>query len=166
MINTTKALGGHPAQACLTGNRRSPRGWMRFALGLLLSMTGCGDPGPKVIPVLGQITYGGGEWPTSGKLYFATVEPAPGTPSRPGMASFEKDGNFVVTTFRDGDGLLPGEYQVSIECLKYSPAMGSFEKPMSHVPDRFQSGTRNGFKIVVPATAIEPVRVQFDVPKK
>jgi hypothetical protein len=139
--------------------------FLTFAVVLAL-VAGCGKPGHGTIPVHGQITFGGGSWPTKGRLYFTTVKSPTGAASRPGMASFAEDGNFIVTTFRDDDGLLPGEYQVNVECWKFAPKMGSFEKAISYVPAHYQSGMQNGFKVLVPSDSPGPVEVKFDVPKQ
>ena len=89
---------------------------------LIVLCAGCGERGLQPIAVHGQITYGGGEWPKPGCLYF-TSQPAAGVITRPGMAVFGPDGRFQVTTFRPDDGLLPGEYQVSVECWEVDLGM-------------------------------------------
>ena len=132
---------------------------------LLAASAGCRDSGPQTVPVHGQITYGGGDWPAEGVLYFTPAEPAPGFPAKPGRASFDVQGRFSVTSFRDGDGLLPGEYRVNVECWKFRPEMGSLERPISYVPDQFQSGMTNGFRVVVPSGGTSVVEARFDVPK-
>ncbi|MCA9236798.1 MAG: hypothetical protein KDA44_15085 [Planctomycetales bacterium] len=47
---------------------------------------------------------------------------AEGLPYRPGTAAFGTDGEFTATSFKDGDGLLPGTYQVRVICLSAPPA--------------------------------------------
>jgi hypothetical protein len=62
-----------------------------------------------------------------------------GLPRRPGRASFAKDGGYAVTSFRTGDGLVPGEYRVQIECWRVEPAQGtpgvSYIAPGYQAPD-------------------------------
>ena len=71
-----------------------------------------------------------------------------------------------MTTFRPGDGLLPGEYRVNVECWRVPPSMTSPQPPQSYVPAPFQSGTTNGFTVHVPAESREPIELSFDVPNR
>lgn len=36
---------------------------------------------------------------------------------------FDTSGRYEATSFEDGDGLVPGEYQVRVECWKTAPTM-------------------------------------------
>ena len=134
-------------------------------MALLGSLVGCGNDLPKTVPVEGRITYGGGDWPTSGVLYFIAVKPAQGFPSRPGSAAFGKDGRFAVTTFQANDGLLPGEYRINVECWESRPSMDA-QAGRSYVPTKFQAGMSSDFKVVVPADSSDPLELSFDVPKR
>ena len=134
------------------------------ALALLGNLTGCGRERPQTVPVLGRITYGGGDWPADGMLYFTTAKPAPGFPARPGSAAFGKDGSFSATTFQPNDGLMPGAYRVNIECWELRPSMDA-PAGKSYVPIKFQSGMTNGFEVVVPADSSGPIELSFEVPK-
>ena len=82
------------------------------------------------------------------------------------MAVFGPDGRFEVTTIHPGDGLMPGEYQVSVECWEVAPSMNPADKPRSFAPDKFQSGATSGLNVVVPADARGPIDVRFDVPRR
>ena len=97
----------------------------RFLFALLLSgwlLPGCGSKHPTTVPVRGTITYGGGAWPKGGAVFFTCVKPAEGFPGRPGMARFDTQGRFVVTTWENVEGLMPGQYRVGIECWKLPPS--------------------------------------------
>jgi hypothetical protein len=54
-------------------------------------------------------------------LTFQPKSVAEGVPRRPGRAKFERDGAFRVTTFDDGDGLLPGTYLINVRCESGQP---------------------------------------------
>jgi hypothetical protein len=86
-----------------------------------LACVGCGDSRPETIPVTGRLTYGGGDWPNEGVIYFTALEPAEGFPRRAGTGYFEADGSFEAQTWVEGDGLMPGKYRVSVECWKVPP---------------------------------------------
>jgi hypothetical protein len=129
-----------------------------------LLMTGCGRSGPEVVPVEGKVTYGGGIWPRAGMLYFTPVEPAVGFPNRPAWAEFAADGSFRATSFKPGDGLVPGRYQVAVECWDAPPAMGSKTPARSCVLPKYRSPTTSGFEVSV-SPGQKKVALEWDVPK-
>ena len=72
---------------------------------------GCGNDGkPRRVPVAGVITYNGKPVP-EGDVVFVPVDAAKGFRAR-GKAN--KNGQFTLTTFDEGDGAVPGEYKVTI----------------------------------------------------
>jgi len=135
-----------------------------FPLLCLLLAAGCGKSGPELVTVRGTVTYGGGEWPTEGMLYFTPDRPAAGMPTRPGRAKFGPDGSFSATSFEEGDGLVPGHYMVSVECWKVPPEMGSTRPPVSYVPDKYQGGQTSGVDLTIEPGA-SSAKLDFDVPK-
>jgi hypothetical protein len=93
-------------------------------LAAVFLLAGCGSDGPTTVPVGGQITFDGEPPPADGAVYFAPIKVAAGFPRRPGRARFGQDGSYEATSFADGDGLVPGEYRVSVECWKSPPGTG------------------------------------------
>jgi hypothetical protein len=133
---------------------------------LVLGLAGCGKPTVLTVPVQGRITYGGGDWPKPGMLYFAPIEPAANFPQRPGRASFSPDGNFRAMTFKEGDGLIPGKYRINIECWETPPSMDAgAPAAKSYVPAKFPSEKSNDLEIDVPANRHEVIELKLDVPK-
>jgi hypothetical protein len=141
---------------------------MRHILsGLLLAactgMVGCGSSGPPVVPVSGQVTFGGGPPPASGTINFM-MRPGTGLagmPNRPGTASFGKDGKFEVSSYSKGDGLLPGTYTAAVICYVGTPNEGNPQSfiDLNAAPQDF-----------APELVVEPgsraIVKNFDVPKK
>jgi hypothetical protein len=80
---------------------------------------------PPTVPVRGVVTFDGQACPGPGGLRFMPVTVQEGLPRRPGRAAFDKDGRFEVTSFREGDGLVPGTYRVQVECWQVEPAQGT-----------------------------------------
>ena len=78
----------------------------------VLSTLGCSsktDDRPERVPVRGAVTYKGK--PVEG----ASVVFSPVTPGNPGAGgTTDANGEFVLQTFEDGDGAVPGQYQVGI----------------------------------------------------
>lgn len=88
---------------------------------------GCGSQRPKTIPVEGTVTFGGAVPPAKGALYFTPIRVDAGYPRRPAIANFDpaEQGKYSVRSFQEGDGLVPGEYRVRVECWKEVPSARS-----------------------------------------
>lgn len=119
----------------------------QFAVFLLLlaSVLGCGNSNGTV-KVSGVLTVAGGPPPGPGTISFTVVQPADGFPNRPAMAKFGDDGVYKVTTYDPGDGLLPGKYQVAVECYETPPNMDG--KPVkSFIDKKYMNGETSGFEL-------------------
>jgi hypothetical protein len=127
-----------------------------------LTWAGCADDGQATIPVSGQITFQGGPCPVEGTITFSPVAVEEGVSRRPGTARFQKDGIFRITSFKEGDGLLPGRYLPLVSCWKGQPDNSdpsSFER-LNLIPGNFKAD-----EVVVDRSAPD-VKVQIDIPKK
>jgi hypothetical protein len=125
------AVGGEPD---VTRKSLAPGGM--FATVVCLIATGCGgSPDLPLTKVSGRVTFSGGPPPAVGSIAFSLVPGtgAEGLPYRPGSAPFGTGGQFVVNSFSEGDGLLPGTYKVRITCLSGPPSSGPLES-LSYVP--------------------------------
>lgn len=124
-----------------------------LALAACLPLAGCGSSTTQTVAVKGVVTLNGGPWPKPGTIQFAPAAPAPGFPLRPGAGTFQADGAFKVTSFTPGDGLVPGKYEVSVECweseMQMSPTGGDPLPGKSAVPDKFRSGKTSGWVLDV-----------------
>jgi hypothetical protein len=132
------------------------------ALALTIAIAGCGSKQPITVPVSGYITFGGGACPAEGTIVFSPVAVEKGLPRRPGTAEFRLDGAFTVTSFREGDGLIPGRYQPIVSCWKGEPRNddpSSFER-LNYVPKNYKAEEVN---VVQSDNAAV---VKLDVPKK
>ena len=141
-------------------------GWRIVAVtAALVGATGCGSKG--LVPVEGRVSFGGKRPPGPGYLYFVPREMSKNlkqdrTGSLPGTALFMQDGIFRATTFKDGDGLRPGTYEVRVECTaapKKPLDVKTHDAPTPDlVPQAFQPPD-----LVVPASGPRPVRYDLDV---
>lgn len=136
--------------------------WTTLPMVTLVMTAGCGGHGLPIVPVRGVVTFDGGACPAPGTVTFTPIEVAEGLPSRPGMASFREDGVFAVTSFREGDGLLPGRYRVTIACDAGLP------DPTSPDPWGDVSYVTKGYQPpeMMIAKGSQPLTVTYDVPKK
>jgi hypothetical protein len=143
--------------------RRTKRaaGYVAATIACLFA-AGCGGgPDMPMTKVSGRVTFNGGPPPKVGSIAFSLV-PGTGTkglPYRPGSAPFRTDGQFVVNSFAEGDGLLPGTYKVRITCLSAAPSQGPLES-LSYVPLDWAPE-----ELVITGDQ-ESVVVQYDVPPK
>jgi len=125
---------------------------------------GCGSGSDlPLVPTSGTLTFDGGPPPASGSINFVMVTGTglDGLPDRPGSSTFGTDGKFVVSSFKKGDGLLPGKYTAKINCFVGTPNESdpSSYAELDRVPQDFQ-----------PELTVEegsrPIEVEFDVPPK
>jgi hypothetical protein len=123
---------------------------------------GCSDRQTITVPVSGHIAFGGGACPAEGTIVFSPIAVEKGLPRRPGTAKFQQDGAFTVTSFREGDGLIPGHYRPIVNCWKGEPRNddpSSFER-LNYVPMNYKASD------IVVSAEDKSVIVALDVPKK
>jgi hypothetical protein len=71
-------------------------------------VAGCGGGSPRPVAVRGQVTYQGKPL-AKGTVTFIPTEPGP-----PATGQIQPDGQFTLSTYRPGDGALPGRYAVMV----------------------------------------------------
>jgi hypothetical protein len=76
----------------------------------LVAVAGCGSS--KVYPVSGQINFNGKPLSGTGSITFIPVVQKEGTPMAGGEVL--SDGTYKLTTVKEGDGALVGDYRVVI----------------------------------------------------
>jgi hypothetical protein len=121
------------------------------------SVAGCGDRGPVTKKVQGTITFGGGQPPATGKITLAPIEVTAPFPRRPARGDFDEKGNFALTTFDAGDGIIPGRYSVNVTCWREKPTLET-RLSANYVPPSFQH------EVTIAADAEEPVEIAINVP--
>jgi hypothetical protein len=97
------------------------RAGLLFLFLVLASAAGCGSGSPfDYVKVNGKVTYDDGSpIPNGGlRIRFAPVDPpkVENAVPRPAYAKFNEKGDFdSVTSYKYGDGLIPGKHKVAIE---------------------------------------------------
>jgi hypothetical protein len=136
------------------------RSLLHFAVlaALGAACVGCSGDDKPLVPVTGQVTYGGGDWPMPGYITFTPLKSPGDTPARPGAGRFGPDGNFVVGSYRPGDGLMPGRYAISVSCFDANTTKPRYEAEF--VPKGFKP------EELVIEKGQDAVELNFDVPKK
>lgn len=119
-----------------------------FAALSLCCILGCGGNPHGTVKVSGKVTVNGETPPGPGTISFTVATPASGFPSRPAMAKFDTSGEYTVTSFDPGDGLVPGHYKVAVECYETPPNMEG--KPVkSYIPKKYMNGETSGFELEI-----------------
>lgn len=133
-----------------------------FASLAVLLIAGCGDSRYPMTEITGKVTFNGSPPPKPGRMAFQLV-PGSGSgelPYRPGSAAFGADGEFQVTTFKKGDGLMPGTYEVRVICLDGLPGQTKSYDDVSLVPADWKPDN------LVVTGEESSMTVDFDVPPK
>ncbi len=113
----------------------------------------CGrtDSRPETARVNGTVTYEGQPL-TTGRVSFVKRTNAGGSYSRPAVGVIDERGRYEMTTFTEGDGVVPGEYVVVVESLGAELDPEDFAKGLereSLIPERFASVETSGLTIVI-----------------
>jgi hypothetical protein len=142
---------------------RKPALWLSVFSLWMPFLGGCDSRGLPMVPVRGKITYGKGDWPKPGVIYFTGKDVAKGVPLRPAVGHFDVHGNIKVNSFEEGDGLVAGRYKLGIECWEIPPGVnGSPGK--SYVPKKYQSASTSGLEVTADSSA-GTVQLDIDIPK-
>lgn len=92
------------------GTRRVLHILIGAACSFIVAMSGCKDNLPKTAPVKGSITYQGKAVAQGSVMFQPDDGPAATAPI--------KDGQYVLKTFRDGDGAILGNHKVTVISLE------------------------------------------------
>lgn len=128
-----------------------------------VALAGCSKSELPLVPVQGKVTFNGGPPPAPGTINFMLVsgKGLSGLPNRPGSSTFDANGRFEVSSYKEGDGLLPGTYTAKISCYVDTPseAIPNSFIDFDLVPQDFRP------ELVVKEGS-EPIEVTFDAPPK
>jgi hypothetical protein len=142
---------------------------MRFlAIGLLMfSAAGCGGgvaPTPKTVQVEGLYTYKNIPV-TKGKVTLqSTKQAGDGHVSRPATGQLCADGKFTLSSFKAGDGVMPGEYRVTVESMD-EVSMEEFnegKKSESLIPKKYSDIKTTDLTATIPDQA-EPYPLTLEL---
>lgn len=125
----------------------------------LVLLTSCSDNGLGMVRVNGQVTFEGREFPQHCKVYFSPIEVPEGLPKRPAACRPDEDGRLSVTSWKEGDGLVPGTYEVTVQY--YEPIPGA-----DLTSDEGWVGKSHQVEdlVIEPGTP-GPIEVSYTVPK-
>jgi len=126
---------------------------------LLILLAGCSDNGLEMVRVGGQVTFEGRELPKYCKVYFHPIEVPAGLPKRPAASRLGEDGRLSVTSWKKGDGLVPGTYEVKIQY--YDPKPGADLTS----DDGWVGKSHQVENLVIKPGTKRPIEVRYTVPE-
>jgi hypothetical protein len=132
---------------------------------LLMSATlvagGCGPNRPTVVPVEGVVVFADGEPVRGGQIELESV-----TQKVNARGPISPDGAFRLTTYREGDGAVPGEHRVIVQ--PSLPVYGGLSETVAHkphgetprtVPVRFGDYRTSELTATVTEGRLQPLRI-------
>lgn len=149
-----------------SSNAASKAGKAVALAAFVLLLAGCGDSGPTRYPVRGSVTYLG-KPVTGGWVSFTRTDKVEkGTPMRPATGELGDDGRYVMKTFGSDDGVMPGEYDVSIVAIDYSKAKASRDPRQPQpflIPAKYTRPETSGLKVTIPKENSAALEFDFEL---
>jgi len=84
---------------------------LAIACCLMVFVVGCSNDRIEVYPVSGTVTFNGAPMQGGGAIAFIPLTSQSG---KGAGGTIDPDGNYVMSTYGDGDGSMPGEFRVVI----------------------------------------------------
>jgi hypothetical protein len=125
------ASGCRQLERLIMKSSRNPRSFWILLMGLSLqwSIAGCGGRG--LYQVKGQVVYKDGSDVSVLARGLVVFDPAdPEMPKVSARGEIQKDGSFRMSTYTEGDGVLPGNYRVAVTPPPF------FKKTRDDIPPR------------------------------
>lgn len=113
-----------------------------------LIVGGCGESGPEMIPIRGEVLYNGAPLSDGMVVYL----PAATGETQQASGRIQEDGTFALTTSKKGDGVRVGEYNIIVQ---------AYSRPGGRMLTReeTESGARSAApKLIIPEKYVDPSR--------
>lgn len=96
----------------------------------IVAVGGCGSGGPTTIPIRGDVYYNGAPLKDvpQGLVHYL---PKTGD-GRQASGRIQPDGSFELTTFQKADGVVPGEYNITVSAYTMQPELSREQVEAAH----------------------------------
>lgn len=112
------------------------------AMAALILTTGCGDGRPSRVKTSGQVLLNGEPLTFKGDGFVQVIP----DDNRPATGRINpSDGTFTLTTFEDGDGVVPGEHKVTV----LVNALGPGGQSVNLLPREYADASTSGLTVVI-----------------
>ena len=117
----------------------------------MLCAAGCGSGGPEMVPIRGEVTYKGAPLRdvTRGIVRYSPEQS--GTGAREASGRIQPDGSFELTTFKKADGVVVGEYDITVSAYSSPPPSRQQTEsgvrvagPKLMIPERYLKANTSG----------------------
>jgi len=140
------------------GGRRPLRPGLVLALTVVAAVSGCGGGDPyavKTVSAAGTATYQG-KPVSKGTILFQPVDEK----GRPASGTIE-DGKFTLTTYREGDGAVPGKHKVAVVATEEKKTKDGDTTVKYLIPERYASAETSGVEVEVAPGGSSDLRVDI-----
>jgi len=131
-----------------------------------LFCAGCFRSGPdlpKTIPVSGTVSYRG-DLLKQGTIQFEPTESLSETVLRPATGIIDKHGRYPASTFRNGDGVMPGNYRVTIKSYVGEVTLDTPEAEIVWaIPKRYGQAETSGLDVSIPEKGTRKLVLDFEL---
>ncbi|QDU11144.1 hypothetical protein V202x_45600 [Gimesia aquarii] len=119
---------------------------------LSVLLVGCGgNEKPETVLVSGLVTLDGKPL-SKGTVTFQSKSRGEGTLNRPAIGQIDENGRVQLSTFEEGDGVLPGNYTVVITAFENDPSVEEYAagaQRKSLIPEKYSNPLTSGLEAVV-----------------
>ena len=120
-------------------------------------LAGCAPTGPTVIPIRGEVIYKGAPLKDvpQGLVHYLPSS----RDGRQASGRIQPDGTFVLTTFKKADGVVPGDYSITVSAYTRQPELtreqvearagAGITPPRLLIPEKYTDPTTSGLSDTV-----------------
>src|SRR5215218_9115621 len=107
-------------------------------------VTGCKSSGPRMVQIRGTVSYKGAPLTNVTQGIVRYSPKAAGSGAREATGRLQPDGSFVMTTFQKDDGVVEGEYDITVSAYsgqvltrQQTESGATSAGPKLLIPDRY-----------------------------
>ena len=143
-------------------DRQSCR-WLSLLMFVPTLTIGCAPAAPKTVKVKGVVTFAGSKL-TSGTIAFIPETVATGEPMRPVAVELNPAGEYTLSSFNPGDGIIPGNYLVTVVSYDRPPGgPGAVGQEIWAIPRKYGNTQTSGLRATISEDDPQPVELDFDL---